>query len=124
MSLKDLFPGNDYTVDIPITAPATATGIDAPATGLTGLTAHLSATDRGATIHAALSESMAERSGTPGQYHATFEGSDTLTHLDNATYWNKDIYLVVQDTGQNILTSNKIRVRRYRRAGELGGVGP
>lgn len=114
--LAPIYPGNDWTAgEIVITEPALATGAREAADGLTGISAWLSATDRGATIHADLTRTLVERSGVPGTYFAIWEGADTLTHLDSAMYWNKHVYLVIDDGG-NILTSNPVLVKRARRA--------
>lgn len=76
------------------------------ATGLTGLTVRLAATETGAAIHATLSKSLTEL-GTTGYYTAVFEGADLEAQLNNATYKGKDVYQIVGD-GANI---NVVRKR-------------
>ena len=77
------------------------------ASGLTGLTAKLAATEGGAAINAALSKTLTEISST-GWYAATFEGADITTYL--ATYVGKDVVMICGD-GANV---NKQILREVR----------
>ena len=83
-----------------------------PATGLTGLTVLLSATETGAAINAALSKSLTEI-GSTGYYTAVFEGSDVDAQLDNATYRGKDVYQIAGNGSDiNIVTVRRVLLTR------------
>lgn len=73
--------GNDFESEFAVTRKNSATGASEAAASLTGLTSHLSLTDGGATIHADVSVSMAERSSTAGTYFGVIEGDKIDTHL-------------------------------------------
>lgn len=95
--------GNDKIEQFDLTTPDSTTGEDTPATGLSSLTVHYSATKSGATIHASLTKTLAERSEVPGRYYATEEGSDITAQL--TAYANQRIFAVVKDSGGNVLKS-------------------
>jgi hypothetical protein len=75
--------GNDKVERFALTTPDSDTGDDEAATGLTGLTVHYSLTRGGAAVHASLTKSLTEYSGTLGTYHATMDGADITTRLAN-----------------------------------------
>lgn len=104
--------GNDDEPEQIVTRKNTTTGATEPATGLTGLSFHFAATEGGTAIHASLTKDASER-GTTGRYYCTIEGDDITTQLDNATYWNTDIYQVFGD-GVNINYNVKRKVLRHR----------
>lgn len=110
---KDVALDNDYEFDYRISRKNTATGNLEPAAGLSGLLSWFSATDQGATIHASVSKTLAERASTPGAYFAICEGNDIRTHLasigDGGT-----VYEVFGD-GTNVYTSIQRTVRTPRR---------
>lgn len=112
--MKPITPGNDWTAKKKIRQDSATTDVEEPATGLGSLTALLSATDGGAAIDASLSKTPTEK-GTLGIYFATFEGADLTTHLDNATYLGKVVWLVFS-SGSDILTSDPVPVRDVRRS--------
>lgn len=91
--MAHIYLDNDFLVEVTLTRPNASTGEDEAADGLTG-TAFISATRGGAAIHAAMSGSLAERAGTPGTYHLTFDGADITTHL--AAYAGDTVYECVQ----------------------------
>ena len=103
---------NDYEMEVALSRKNATTGLLEPATGLTGLTFWLSATDGGATIHATLSVSAAERAGAPGVYSAILQGTDLRTHL--ASYVGARVWEVFGD-GANIDTSIARKVVDPRR---------
>ena len=111
--MKILPLDNDWEPEWPITRKNAASGDDEPASGLAGLTARLSATDGGTTIHASLSVSLAERSGAPGVYYGTIQGDDLRAQL--VTYIGKVVYEVVGD-GTNVFISVPRKVVERRRA--------
>lgn len=106
-----IYLDNDHLIEKDITQPATATGVSEAAGGLTGLTGHISSTPAGATIDAALSVSLSERSSTTGRYFGVLEGDDLRTHL--ASLVGRTVYEVVGD-GTNVYVSDA-RVVRDRR---------
>lgn len=80
------------------------------ATGLTGLTALISATPTGSAINATLSKSVSELS-TTAYYAATFEGSDIVTHL--TAYAGIDVYEIFGDASNiNIVTARRVMAVR------------
>lgn len=111
--MKTIPTGNDWEMIWPGTRRNAATGITEPAAGIAGLLGWLSATDRGATIHATLSKSMAERASTPGEYFAIIEGTDLTAQL-LPTYAGQVIYEVFGDSG-NVLYSVPRKVVDTRR---------
>jgi hypothetical protein len=92
--------GNDDEAEEVLTRKNAVTGATEPATGLTGLTFRLSATKGGTAIDSTLSKNATER-GTTGRYFAIFEGNDLATQLNNAAFWNVDVFQVFGD-GSNI----------------------
>jgi len=109
-----IYLDNDHLIEQDLTRPATTTGEDEAATGLSGLTGRLSATDGGATIHASLSVSLSERSATAGRYYGVLQGADLRTQL--LTYVGSWVWEVVGD-GTNVLTSARRRVLATRDPG-------
>ena len=90
--------GNDDEPEKLVRRKNAATGALEVATGLTGLTFFLSATEAGATIHASLSKPATER-GATGKYFAIFEGTDLAAHL--ASYAGQDVFEVFGN-GQDV----------------------
>ena len=99
--------GNDYLIEHDAERPATTTGEGEAAAGLSGISGWISATDGGAAIHATLSVSLTERSGTPGRYFGILDGADIATRL--SAYAGQFCYEVVDDGG-NIESSFPIKV--------------
>jgi len=104
--------GNDDEPETALTRKNATTGATEPATGLTGLSYRLSATKGGAAIHANLSKNASERPNT-GKYFAVFEGDDIAAQLNNAAYWNVDVFQVFGD-GVNINYNVVRRVLAHR----------
>jgi len=110
-----LYLDNDHEFEYAVTRKKTTTGAAEAATGLTGLTARVSLTKGGATVHADLSVSAAERSGTAGTYYGVFEGDDLRTNL--LEYVGDKVYVVFGD-GTNVLVSDVYTVVATRQSGE------
>lgn len=89
----------DFTPNIDVERQATATGDYEAYAGITGVTMHLSATEGGAAIDATLSQSAAERSGTPGRLYANFDVDDLQTHL-LPNYQKRTVWLVLTKSGE------------------------
>lgn len=104
---------NDFEPEKDITRKNTTTGAIEAATGLTGLTARISATDGGSTIHASLSVSVTERSAKAGTYSAIFQGDDLRTHLAGSV---GIIVWIVFGDGTNVLVSDPYTVIERRRS--------
>lgn len=111
MSGKPLYLDNDDEPEYYVARRDASDREIGPATGLTGLTVWLSATDGGATINAALSKTTTERASAPGYYYSRYEGDDLRTHLATIN----GVYEVFGD-GENIYTSTYRRVFAKRRA--------
>ena len=111
MSEKVIYLDNDFEPELRLTRKNASTGDLEAATGLTGLTGRLSATDAGATIHASLSVSLTER-GTTGIYYGTIEGDNLRTHL--ASYAELPVWFVGGD-GTNVFVSEPYTVKAVRR---------
>lgn len=111
--MKDISLDNDWEFIWPGTRRNVATGAVEAATGLAGLTAWLSATDGGSTIHATLSKAMAERASLPGEYFAVVDGTDLRAQL--AVYTGGRVWEVFGDSA-NVLYSVPRKVVRTRRA--------
>lgn len=112
MSLPGIALDNDYTPQFAFTEPDASTGLYGPATGLSGMTCRISATDGGAAIHASLDQVLTEWGGTPGTYYVRFDGDNLRSHL--AAYVGQSVYVVVGD-GTNVHISKPVRVRERRR---------
>lgn len=97
MSTPLLDIARDFEFQTDVTRWATTTGEDEAATGLVGLTAHISLTRTGSAIDASLSKSLAERSATAGRYYCTFDRADLQTHL--AAYTGRAVWVIVAKTG-------------------------
>ena len=110
--MKSISLDNDYEPEYRATRKNAATGAIEAATGLTGLSARLSATDGGAPIHATMSVNLTER-GTTGIYFGVLEGDNLRTQL-NPTYVGQVIFEVFGD-GTNVLTSIPRLVSAVRR---------
>lgn len=110
MSVEPIYLDNDYEPEYTLTRKNASTGASEAATGLSGLTVRVSATKGGATIHASLSKTLAER-GTLGIYYARLEGDDLRAQL--ATYIGQKVYLVAGD-GTNIFGSDAVSVHATR----------
>ena len=103
--------GNDDMARVALTRVNTTTGEDEAATGLTGLTFRVAATENGSAINAALSVAAAEI-GTTGEYYAVLQGSDLTTYL--ATYAGKDVYQVFGDgLNVNVVVVRQVLPARY-----------
>lgn len=108
-----IFLDNDFEPEYAITRKNATTGVSEAATGLTGITARIAATDGGAAIHANLSKTASERSNKAGTYYAVIEGDDLRTCL--ASYANKKVWVVFGD-GTNVLVSDAYVVKERRRS--------
>jgi len=106
-----IYKDNDHEYVYRATRRNTATGALEAAAGLTGVQAWLSATDGGASLHATLTKTLAERASTPGEYFAIVDGTDLTTHLPAA---GTSVYEIVNDGG-NIKTTARLLVRDKRR---------
>lgn len=104
---KDLNLADNYEAEKAITRKATTTGVLEAATGLS-VTFRLSATRLGGAIHATLSVSATERSGTPGTYAAQFAQADLEAQLTPvASYPSVYLQTVI---GGEIVASTNVRV--------------
>ena len=110
--MDDIYLDNDYEAEYTVTRKNANTGADEAATGLTGLTARISATDGGAAI-GALTGSASER-GTLGIYYKIFDGDALRTALATL-YVGVRVWIIFGD-GTNVLVSNPVTVRATRRA--------
>jgi hypothetical protein len=112
--MKNLYFENDWDYVWEGVRRNVETGEIEKATGLTGLTAHLSATRGGDTIHAELTKDLVERTDADhlGQYFAVVDGDDLRTHLD-PTYVGTVVFEVVGD-GENVFYSAPRRVMAIR----------
>jgi hypothetical protein len=101
--------GNDDMPRAAVTRINTTTGLEEAATGLTGLTFKLAATETGAAINAALSKTATEI-GATGEYQATFEGADLVTYLTAGV----DVYQIFGDAANvNLVVARRVvSVRR------------
>ena len=88
----------DFTPNIDVERQSTTTGAYEAYSGITGVTMHLSATETGSAIDAALSKAASERSATPGRIHATFDVADLQTYL--TSYRSKTVWLVLTKSGE------------------------
>lgn len=86
----------DFEVEVKITRKNSSTGVPEPATGLTGMTARISATDTGSAL-SPLTVSLTER-GTTGIYAGVFDTADLVTAL-GTTYLNQTVYLIYSKSG-------------------------
>jgi hypothetical protein len=109
--MKSISLDNDYEPEYRATRKNAATGAIEAATGLTGLSARLSATDGGAAIHATMSVNLTER-GSTGIYFGVLQGDDLRTQL--AALAGSVVYEVFGD-GVNVLTSIPRLVSAVRR---------
>lgn len=91
----------DFTPNVDVERQATTTGDYEPYSGITGVTMHLAATEGGTAIHATLSQSASERSGTPGRIHATFDVADLQAHL-LPSYRARTVWLVLTKSGEMV----------------------
>lgn len=112
--MKLLYLDNDWEYIWPGTRRNASTGVIEPAAGLTGLAARISATDGGATINAALTQSLVERASLAGEYFAVVDGDALRTHLGNVTYIGRVVWEVFGD-GTNVLYSVARTVIEHRR---------
>src|SRR6266705_4867159 len=106
--MKHVSLDNDWRYKYRVTTDNATTGATIAAAGLAGLQAWFSLTRGGATINAALTKSMAERSGTPGTYTAVVDGDVLRTYLaalDGQVIWE------VFGDGLNVYTSVNRRVK-------------
>lgn len=110
--MQDIFLDNDYEPEYTITKKNASTGAIEAATGLTGLTVRISATDGGAAI-GALTENASER-GTLGIYFAIFDGDALRTALATS-YVGVRVWVVFGD-GTNVFVSDPVIVRATRRS--------
>lgn len=110
-----MYLDNDFEFEYAVTRKNTGTGVKEAAAGLSSLTARVSATDGGATIHADLTVGATERSGEDGTYYGVFDGDKLRTHL--LTHVGSKVYVVFGD-GTNVLVSDVYTVVEIRRSGE------
>ena len=110
--MKSISLDNDWEYEYRATRKNAAAGTLEPATGLTGLYGHLSATDGGATIDASLRVLLAER-GSTGIYYGVANG-DALRAQLAASYIGVVVYEVFGD-GLNVFTSTPRRIVSVRR---------
>jgi hypothetical protein len=89
----------DWTPQIDVERQNTDTGELEAYTGISSVTVLLSATRGSSTpIHANLSKSAAERTGTVGRIYATFDVADLQTHL--LAYRGQTVFLNVFKSGE------------------------
>jgi hypothetical protein len=110
--MKAIALDNDWEAEHRATRKNAATGTIEPATGLTGMSAWLSATDGGAAIHATMTVNLTER-GTTGIYFGVLQGDDLRTRL--ASLVGQVVFEVFGD-GTNVLTSVPRLVAAVRRS--------
>jgi len=109
--MKSIALDNDWEPEYRASRKNAGTGTIEPATGLTGLSARLSATDGGAAIHATMSVNLTER-GTTGLYFGVIEGDNLRAQL--VALVGQVIYEVYGD-GTNVFTSIPRLVAAVRR---------
>lgn len=114
MSASEIFLGNDHEIVHRLRRRNPATGAREPATGLTGMTAHFSATDGGPPLSGGVTIALGERSGAPGEYFGTIDTPNLDAAL--APYVNRAVYRVVV-LGGDVATSRRVVVRAVRRPG-------
>jgi hypothetical protein len=90
----------DFEPDIDVQKKSATTGELAAYSGLSGVTLLISATKGSSTpIHANLSKSATERSGTSGRIYATFDVADLQSHL-LPTYEGQVVFLNMYKSGE------------------------
>jgi hypothetical protein len=88
------------------------TGEYAPAVGLTGIVAFVSATKGGAAINPALDNlALVERTNMPGRYWVTIDASAINTHL--TAYEDESVFVCTQFPG-NFRVWDEYKVRAHR----------
>ncbi len=87
-----------------------STGADEPAEGLTTLTVTYSATEEGSAIHSTLTQTMTERTRSPGVYYASILGTDKAAHLSVGD----TVYRRIHDGPVNIDTAHQLVVHEVR----------
>ena len=113
--MDDIYLDNDYEAEYTVTRKNASTGADEAATGLTGLTVRISATDGGSALGTtpSLTGAASER-GALGIFYKEFDG-DTLRTVLASSYVGVRVWVIFGD-GTNVLTSNPVTVRGTRRA--------
>jgi hypothetical protein len=111
---RRLHPANAHLIVRRLLAINDATGTLQPATGLTDMTAFLSATPKGGALHPTLSAPMIERDGAPGVYVAELRGA----HLASFLSVDQIVYERVQLNGEDYDDSVPLLVAR-RAAGSV-----
>lgn len=86
------------------------TGAWEPATGLLTLAVTLAATEEGSAIHSTLSQTLVERSASPGVYYATITGTNKAAHLSV----DQTVYRRCHDGPTNIDTAHPMVVQLVR----------
>jgi adenylylsulfate kinase-like enzyme len=109
-----IYLDNDWEYEINVTRKNTASGTVEAADSLSGITGRISLTSKGATINAALTKTLAERSSTAGKYFAIVDGDDLRTHL--AAYVGQSVYEIIGD-GTSVEVSRKHTVHNVRKPG-------
>jgi hypothetical protein len=113
-----IYGGNGYEFEHPITKRDDTTGARVPATGLAGLTGHVSATEGGPAIHATLSTALQERSAKPGTYFGRLLGSNINAHLFPASGTNYDgqyVWVVIEDSTGEVQGNTKVKAKALRK---------
>lgn len=87
----------DFEAQVDVEQRALSTGEWEDAPGLTDLEVRIAATPNGAAIVASVAAS--ERTGTPARYYSGFDTGDLVSALNNATYLNKKVYVVLSKSG-------------------------
>lgn len=101
--------GNDRDVVYQLTRRNADTGAIEPATGLSGVTAHLSITDSGDATSGA-TVTLVERSARPGEYYGVLDAAQ----VDSATEGRAVVFEVLVRSG-DVRTSRRLRVIAVRR---------
>ena len=97
---------SDWEFTFTVSARTASTGKSAPATGLTNVQAWFSATQGGAAL-GGTATTLAERSGTPGEYSGIVDVTDVTTAL--TPYVNSTVYEVFSRAG-DVLACRRVLV--------------
>jgi len=122
MAAEDVYQDNSYQYEFAVTAPADATGVKGPKTGLVDLVAFMSATADASSgpIHTDLQATVTERSGKPGTYYAKIPKSAINARLYGtvgtaADFRGQSIYVVGMNA--DVESYSKVHVRVGRKSG-------
>lgn len=111
--MKYITLGNRYEIEWVSERKDTATGAWEVDSEHTGYTVSISAADGGSAIHADLTQSLTERSGTPGTYYAQISGSSVTARLTASL--GSVVYEVITDSAGDVKRSQPLKVMSVSR---------